>query len=310
LGTVLFEAVCLKRLFKEESEAATLLRVREADVPKPRSIRPGLPAGLEKIILKAVAKEPDDRFATAGELQQALERLLVTEGVVVGPAQLSKLMNALFYQKKKLKDEQIQRALQTEMPIPVKAFGMSGTATRLEAPTESSLKAAGGSRFLLIASILGTLLAATAVILVVVFMKRGPSESSKKGEGTPAPMNEPRSGMETDMAEDPAMQPDMMTEMQPPEMKAPKKQKVTLKVIVGPPRAKPVVTFRKKKYKGRVFQVVVKRSDKHERISIRAPGFHPENVLLVPTEDKELIMTLRPIHRKSRPRDRLMDLPE
>ncbi len=70
-GIVLWEMVCGRPLFAHLTGNDALALVR-ADVPHPRDIDPGVPAGLEKIILRALALRPDDRFQTARDLHQSL----------------------------------------------------------------------------------------------------------------------------------------------------------------------------------------------------------------------------------------------
>ena len=49
--------------------------------PSPRSIRPDLPVGLEQIILRAMAPQPDQRFQSAGEMSKALNAALTPQAV-------------------------------------------------------------------------------------------------------------------------------------------------------------------------------------------------------------------------------------
>ncbi len=309
LGIILFEAVCLKRLFREESEAAALLRVREADVPKPRSIRPDIPPELERIILKALAKNPEDRYQTAEELEEALNKLLVSRGKVVGPPQIAKLMERLFYDKKKLKDEQIHKALESTEGAPIEAFGMAGTTgTKLEMPEgESSLSRAQQRPAWVVPLAAGSALLAGAVLILalVVWTKKGPvarAPSSQPlalardaGAGAPKPRSHaarPDAGVAK--ALDAAV------------------QQVTIKIVVRPERSRPVVEFRGKKYVGSVFQTSLVRSTKPETVRVEAKGYRTEILTLVPVEDKEIILTLKPKHRPARkPRsDHLMNLPD
>src|SRR5262249_2679511 len=56
-----------------------LARVRGGEFPPPHEVRAGVPAGLESICLKAMALLPGDRYASALELAEAVERWLADE---------------------------------------------------------------------------------------------------------------------------------------------------------------------------------------------------------------------------------------
>jgi serine/threonine-protein kinase len=72
LGAVLHELLTGERLFTGPSELAVMEKVRAADVPPPSALVPSLPAGLDALVLRALARDPADRFAWASELRDAL----------------------------------------------------------------------------------------------------------------------------------------------------------------------------------------------------------------------------------------------
>lgn len=72
LGIVLHELLAGARLFTGPTELATMERVRAAEVRPPSAARPGLPPELDAVVLRALAREPEDRFAWASELSAAL----------------------------------------------------------------------------------------------------------------------------------------------------------------------------------------------------------------------------------------------
>ncbi|MBK6459731.1 MAG: serine/threonine protein kinase [Myxococcales bacterium] len=74
LGIVLWEALAMRRLFKGDGEAETLSRVLNDVVPPLRSIVPTLPSGVEAAVMKALERDPANRFATAAEFADALEK--------------------------------------------------------------------------------------------------------------------------------------------------------------------------------------------------------------------------------------------
>lgn len=79
LGVVLHEMLTGARLFSGKSELSVLERVRRAEVPPPSRARPGLPPGLDAIVLRALARDPAQRFDWASDLRDAL--LPYTQGV-------------------------------------------------------------------------------------------------------------------------------------------------------------------------------------------------------------------------------------
>ncbi len=72
-GIVLWEALCMKRLFLAENEAVTLNRLIFEDIPKLRTGNPAMPASLEQVLDRALDRDASRRFATAAEFASELE---------------------------------------------------------------------------------------------------------------------------------------------------------------------------------------------------------------------------------------------
>jgi len=72
LGLILFEALTGQRPFVGESSLGLLRAIVQDDAPLLRSLRPELPQDLERIVERALAKDPEHRFASASELASAL----------------------------------------------------------------------------------------------------------------------------------------------------------------------------------------------------------------------------------------------
>ncbi len=99
LGITLYEVTTGVRLFKRESEIETLHAVIECTVTAPSQLVPGYDEELEQIVMRALAHDPDERFATAGDLERALERFLVARGHPTGASALAAYMQDLFAEK-------------------------------------------------------------------------------------------------------------------------------------------------------------------------------------------------------------------
>src|SRR5581483_616857 len=72
-GVVLWEALAGKRLFFGETEAQVMNNVLTQVVEPPSAINPEVPPELDRIALRAVARKPEDRFASARDLAEAID---------------------------------------------------------------------------------------------------------------------------------------------------------------------------------------------------------------------------------------------
>ena len=76
LGLTLYEMVTLRSGFASSDRARLMERILHVEPPRPRRIDPRIPRDLETIVLKAMAKEPGRRYATAADLAEDLRRFL------------------------------------------------------------------------------------------------------------------------------------------------------------------------------------------------------------------------------------------
>ncbi len=96
LGVVLWELTTGKRLFRMESDLETLDKVQACVVPPPSSLVRGYPADLEAIVLKALSRRKEDRYATARDVARALQNYLIKRGKFVGPEDVSAYVRSVF----------------------------------------------------------------------------------------------------------------------------------------------------------------------------------------------------------------------
>jgi serine/threonine protein kinase len=72
LGVLLYQLTTGRVPFEADTPYAVILKHITAPLPPPRSIRLDLPEAVERVILKALAKDLDDRYQTASEMGRAL----------------------------------------------------------------------------------------------------------------------------------------------------------------------------------------------------------------------------------------------
>ena len=76
LGTTLYELLTLEPVFDGDSKQAIPRQIAFEEPRRPRQLERGLPFELETILLKTLAKNPDERYGTAGALAEDLRRFL------------------------------------------------------------------------------------------------------------------------------------------------------------------------------------------------------------------------------------------
>jgi serine/threonine-protein kinase len=143
LGVSLYESMTNVRPFARENDLAVLNALLQGDFMPPTRLRPDIPKELEAVVLKAMALRPEDRFATAGEFADALERCTAGKLPLATNKELAEYMRAQFGDERftvktrvptlaTLKAMSVQMgASQPEKPV---VFASSGVFPAAEAP--------------------------------------------------------------------------------------------------------------------------------------------------------------------------------
>jgi serine/threonine protein kinase len=84
LGVVLWEMVAGQRLFIGDNDQETLRNVLAQPIAEPSRRRDGIPADLDAIIARALAREPADRYETAEAFATELDRFLADAPLAEG----------------------------------------------------------------------------------------------------------------------------------------------------------------------------------------------------------------------------------
>ncbi|MEQ8764278.1 MAG: serine/threonine-protein kinase [Planctomycetota bacterium] len=82
LGLTLYELLTLRPAFKAGSRAEMIQLIVHQDPPGPRALEPRIPRDLETIVLHAIAKDPERRYASAEALAEDLRRFLEDEPIL------------------------------------------------------------------------------------------------------------------------------------------------------------------------------------------------------------------------------------
>ncbi|MCG8425094.1 MAG: protein kinase [Proteobacteria bacterium] len=75
-GIVAYEMLTARPLFASKNEYDTLQKIATESVPPPSRLNPDCPPELDEIVLTALAKEPDQRWQTAGAMHRAVDHVV------------------------------------------------------------------------------------------------------------------------------------------------------------------------------------------------------------------------------------------
>ncbi|MEO7110997.1 MAG: protein kinase [Polyangiaceae bacterium] len=145
-GVILFELTTGRRLFKGANEFETLKLITEREYPLPSDIAPNYPLGLERVVMKALAKDRDKRYQSAREMQSDLESFVRQERIAASTVSLSKWMEMLFAEKLAQQNEalhdikQLADAIAAQQPAPESSSpfvsGMTGVFPAVDMTTQ------------------------------------------------------------------------------------------------------------------------------------------------------------------------------
>jgi serine/threonine protein kinase len=106
IGTLLWEMCTDERLFTGPSDFAVLDKVRNATVPPPSAHNPMIPPELEAIIMRALRRDPLERYQWGLEMQEALQNYLLSQSPPWTTSTLSSALEDVF--ARELAREQVQ----------------------------------------------------------------------------------------------------------------------------------------------------------------------------------------------------------
>ncbi len=99
LGIVLWELLTDNRLFKGENDTAAQRLVIACRVPPPSSYNKDLPPELDAIVLKALAKNPADRYPDAASFRLAIEDFLLARSLPASSAHVQAFMSKAYAER-------------------------------------------------------------------------------------------------------------------------------------------------------------------------------------------------------------------
>ena len=275
-GVILYEMLIGTVPIKADNYNALIYRVMNGDYARPRTKRPELPQALEDIVMRAMALEPEERFASAAELEQHL----------------------LAFCRPTFRDHMIERISSSQvgfrsssplLPTPQGysvATKSSGHDATVMAQTNVDKKPGGGKVWI---ALVAAALAAIGITVAVIM-------STKSEPEKPAPQiaNAPVAVVETPkqaVVEEPKPEDPKPANVEEP--KAPAIERVTIRFDVEPANAS--IAIDGKPVTGTSFEV--DKDDATHKLAITAKGHQPyeEDITF---ETQKLVIRLDKVGQK------------
>src|SRR5205085_856411 len=95
----LYESITGRVVFQRDSQIEVMRAAMNAEVAPLSELVPNIPAELERIVYRALAVSPDDRFQSALKMSEALEDFIVNAGGPLGAAPVAEYARRLFPQE-------------------------------------------------------------------------------------------------------------------------------------------------------------------------------------------------------------------
>jgi serine/threonine protein kinase len=136
LGTILYEAITLKRLFLGKTDLETLINIRDVRIEKRLEKHSYIPQPIADIIRTACARLPEERFPTAMEMHDALIDFLFEQGLRVRPRDVGEFIQEVFDEDHQLRLSVPPEPLDRELEAAAAAAEASGEHRESDADEE------------------------------------------------------------------------------------------------------------------------------------------------------------------------------
>ena len=114
LGVVLHELLTGDRLFRGDTDIQVLEKVRSAEVIPPSRMNPEVPKNLDGVVLRCLAKDPEERYANASDLLRDLDSVLYSYTPAPGSADVAIYLHRLQAEETAIAEARAREAAQAQ----------------------------------------------------------------------------------------------------------------------------------------------------------------------------------------------------
>ncbi|MCG8418310.1 MAG: protein kinase [Proteobacteria bacterium] len=110
LGVCMWELLTGTRLFRRETDAATISAVANDPILRPSTVRAGIAAELDEIVMRTLSREPENRHPSGRELSRQLRRYLAGHGELMDLGIVAEITREIHVLSLQEKENQRRRA--------------------------------------------------------------------------------------------------------------------------------------------------------------------------------------------------------
>ncbi len=117
-GIVLYELLTGERLFPPDQELAVLDKIKNVEVLPPTAYNRKIPEELDRIVMKALAAKPEERYQTAMDLHADLQSFLYTSGEFFSRKDMAAWMKRVFRTEMEAEQNEVDAIRDTKVALP------------------------------------------------------------------------------------------------------------------------------------------------------------------------------------------------
>jgi len=111
MGAIIWQTATGYRLWKGANDAQVLYAVSHGEIPRPSDVKSGVPAELERICMRALAVDPNDRYPTASDMQRDLREYASELSTAVSALELGAFVAKEFAQERRDLRDRLEQQL-------------------------------------------------------------------------------------------------------------------------------------------------------------------------------------------------------
>jgi serine/threonine protein kinase len=172
VGVLLYVMSTLSHPFPGKSDAERLNKIISGQIQPPSEVRPDVNPGIERIILKALALSPNDRYRSAQEMAEDLRAFVASLQETVKPEDLGKLISSQFEKEKPVHEASLKayRAARGDSLLYSEGFTHEPAATDIGSPpTGTPVSFSEPQRPKIKVAVVFTLVLSAAAVIVSLF---------------------------------------------------------------------------------------------------------------------------------------------